>query len=52
MTFEKLYVSANCSITAIEYQLFRATKKNLDPGEFVNSFYFDRLDLNGDGKYR
>ena len=50
MTFEKLDVNANGSITAKEYQLFRATKNNIDPSKFVNSFYFDRLDLNGDGK--
>ncbi len=50
MTFEKLDVNVDGSITAKEYQLFRATKNNIDPSKFINSYYFDRLDLNGDGK--
>jgi len=50
MTFEKLDQNKDGSITAREFQLFRATKNNIDPDKFVNTLYFDRLDLDGDGK--
>ena len=50
MTFEKLDRNKDGSITAKEFQIFRAEKNNIDPNKFVNTYYFDRLDLNRDGK--
>jgi cytochrome c5 len=50
MTFEKLDRNKDESITAKEFQLFRADKNHIDPNKFVNTYYFDRLDLNRDGK--
>ena len=50
MTFEKLDRNKDGSITAKEFQIFRAEKNNIDPDKFVNTYYFDRLDLNRDGK--
>jgi len=50
MTFEKLDRNKDGSITAKEFQLFRADKNKIDPNRFVNTYYFDRLDLNHDGK--
>ena len=50
MTFEKLDQNKDGSITAKEFQLFRARKNNIDPSKFVNTYYFDRVDLNHDGK--
>jgi len=50
MTFEKLDRNKDGSITAKEFQIFRAEKNNIDPDKFINTYYFDRLDLNSDGK--
>ncbi len=50
MTFEKLDYNTDGSITAKEFQRFRAEKNNIDPEKFVNTYYFDRIDLNSDGK--
>lgn len=50
MRFEKLDRDKDGSITAKEYQFFRAEKNHIDPAKFTNTYYFDRLDLNGDGK--
>ena len=50
MTFEKLDYNKDGSITAKEFQRFRAEKNNIDPNKFVNTYYFDRVDLNRDGK--
>ena len=50
MTFDKLDQNKDGSITAREFQLFRAGKNNIDPNKFVNTYYFDRIDLNHDGK--
>lgn len=50
MTFEKLDQNKDGSITAKEFQLFRAKKNKIDPNRFVNTYYFDKLDLNHDGK--
>ena len=50
MTFEKLDINKNGSITAKEFQIFRANRNNIDPNKFKNTLYFDRMDLNSDGK--
>jgi hypothetical protein len=50
MTFAKLDRNQDNSITAKEFQLFRAEKNHIDPDKFVNTYYFDRVDLNHDGK--
>ena len=50
MRFEKLDKNGDGSITAKEFQLFRAQKNHIDPSKFVNTYYFDRMDLNRDGK--
>ena len=50
MTFEKLDYNKDGSLTAKEFQRFRAEKNHIDLDKFVNTYYFDRIDLNGDGK--
>ena len=50
MTFEKLDYNKDGSLSAKEFQRFRAEKNNIDLSKFVNTYYFDRIDLNRDGK--
>ena len=50
MTFEKLDYNKDGSLSAKEFQRFRAEKNHIDPNKFVNTYYFDRMDLNRDGK--
>ncbi len=50
LSFEKIDKNKDGSITAREFQIFRAKKNHMDPNKFVNTYYFDRIDLNGDGK--
>ncbi len=50
MTFEKLDYDKDGSLSAKEFQRFRAEKNHINPNKFVNTYYFDRMDLNRDGK--
>jgi len=50
MTFEKLDYNKDGSLSAKEFQQFRAEKNHIDLDKFVNTYYFDRIDLNRDGK--
>ena len=50
MTFEKLDYNKDGSLSAKEFQRFRAEKNHIDLDKFVNTYYFDRIDLNRDGK--